>query len=410
MTQDTHPRPAERLEIDNFLVITKAHFDVKAINVIIGEQASGKSVIAKVLFFFRHTIQNCSNILYHDIDWRLPPDSIKKNKQKLLSFSFNKIFFEFFNQKIWKHSSFTISYELHGEILIASYTKGERSLRFDFPDTFLSDIDKMIDNILLLINSPLGLYLGEEIRNTTPTIYIPSNRMSISRLFSSELTTDYFFRNFIRLYDTSTDEKSYRAEESDCLYDTIQSSISKILNGSYERTENEVSIRMNFNNGIVPVSIAYASSGQQESLPMLAVIAEHSTRARTQCFVIEEPEAHLFPIAQREIVQIMGTVYNYSHNFFLTTHSPYILVALNNLIMAGNVAREHPDKVDDVNAIIPQDMQVNFEDVGAYAMEKGELISILNPKTKLIKGEALDSVSRDFQKEFYNLQEMKFNK
>ena len=406
MTQNTHPH--ERLEIDNFLVITKAHFDVKRINVIIGEQASGKSVIAKVLYFFRHTIQNCSNILYHDIDWRLPPDSIKKNKQKLLSFSFNKIFFEFFNQKIWKHHSFTISYELNGEVLVASYTKGERSLRFDFPDTFLSDIDKMIDNILLLINSPLGLYLGEEIRNTTPTIYIPSNRMSISRSFSSELTTDYFFRNFIRLYDTSTDEKSYRAEESDYLYNTIQSSISKILNGSYERTENEVSIYMNFNNGIVPVSIAYASSGQQESLPMLAVIAEHSTRARPQCFIIEEPEAHLFPIAQRVIVQIMGTVYNYSHNFFLTTHSPYILVALNNLIMAGNVAREHPDKQEDVNKIIPKDMQVNFEDVGAYTIKQGILTPIMDEESLLIDANDLDTASEFLNDEFNEILELRY--
>jgi len=43
----------EFLEIKNFLLIKEAKFEVKRFNVIIGSQTSGKSVVAKVLYFFK---------------------------------------------------------------------------------------------------------------------------------------------------------------------------------------------------------------------------------------------------------------------------------------------------------------------------------------------------------------------
>ena len=43
----------EKLTIGNFLVIKKATIEVRRINIIIGPQANGKSLIAKLLHYFK---------------------------------------------------------------------------------------------------------------------------------------------------------------------------------------------------------------------------------------------------------------------------------------------------------------------------------------------------------------------
>ena len=42
----------ESLTIKNFLIIKYAEIEIKKINVIIGEQSTGKSIIAKLVFLF----------------------------------------------------------------------------------------------------------------------------------------------------------------------------------------------------------------------------------------------------------------------------------------------------------------------------------------------------------------------
>ena len=41
----------EKLTIDNFLVLSKVDIPIKKINIVIGPQSVGKSIIAKILYF-----------------------------------------------------------------------------------------------------------------------------------------------------------------------------------------------------------------------------------------------------------------------------------------------------------------------------------------------------------------------
>ncbi|MBD2137976.1 ATP-binding protein [Anabaena sp. FACHB-1237] len=44
----------------------------------------------------------------------------------------------------------------------------------------------------------------------------------------------------------------------------------------------------------------------------------------TRLFIIEEPEAHLFPASQKHIVSLMSQVFNTTnrkHKFIITTHN-----------------------------------------------------------------------------------------
>lgn len=51
-------------------------------------------------------------------------------------------------------------------------------------------------------------------------------------------------------------------------------------------------------------------------------------------FIIEEPESHLFPESQKYITELIALVNNCGHSIVLTTHSPYVLGTLNNLLYA----------------------------------------------------------------------------
>ena len=46
----------EKIEIKNFVGIKDITLEVKQINILIGSQASGKSIIAKLLFYFKNFI------------------------------------------------------------------------------------------------------------------------------------------------------------------------------------------------------------------------------------------------------------------------------------------------------------------------------------------------------------------
>jgi predicted ATPase len=51
--------------------------------------------------------------------------------------------------------------------------------------------------------------------------------------------------------------------------------------------------------------------------------------------VVEEPEAYLFPVAQKQIIDLIALLANQNENqVIVTTHSPYILSSFNNLLYA----------------------------------------------------------------------------
>lgn len=114
------------------------------------------------------------------------------------------------------------------------------------------------------------------------------------------------------------------------------------------------------------------------------------------CF-IEEPEAHLFPVAQSDVVSFLSLLYSdFKTRFFITTHSPYILSAFNNLIMAHDVISAGGYSKEQLKAANGVSSPIRFEDVSAYAMSEGTLESIVDETYRLIGSDLIDSISAKF--------------
>jgi predicted ATP-dependent endonuclease of OLD family len=122
---------------------------------------------------------------------------------------------------------------------------------------------------------------------------------------------------------------------------------------------------------------------------------------------IEEPEAHLFPSAQRNIVELIATVFNSRKEqlqFFITTHSPYVLTALNNLLQAGLLYEESSEDIQhQLEKIVSRYKSLDVDDLSAYVLSDGKCNSIVCPDTGLIDARVIDSVSDELAIEFDQL-------
>ena len=87
----------------------------------------------------------------------------------------------------------------------------------------------------------------------------------------------------------------------------------------------------------------------------------------------------------------------------MTTHSPYVLASLNNLIYAHKVGQIDRDAVE---KIIPSYSWIDFNDINVLFVADGGVESILDDELKLIKAEEIDGISTVLNEEFDKLLEL----
>ncbi|GAB6012009.1 AAA family ATPase [Viscerimonas tarda] len=117
-------------------------------------------------------------------------------------------------------------------------------------------------------------------------------------------------------------------------------------------------------------------------------------------FIIEEPEQNLFPETQRKLVyHLLEKSFNKDGNrLTITTHSPYILYALNNCMMCGLVY----DKMNasDKAKLSCKTSLVNPKDVSIYEIHKGILKS-KQQNDGLISTNYFDTIMKESMDDFY---------
>jgi AAA15 family ATPase/GTPase len=91
----------ESIEINGFLTIDHANFKIRKINIIIGAQAQGKSVIAKLVYFFK-------NFFFDDFLESIRKFETKREIDKKCLAQFEKIFPRY----SWANQEFSIVYRI----------------------------------------------------------------------------------------------------------------------------------------------------------------------------------------------------------------------------------------------------------------------------------------------------------
>lgn len=371
-----------RLHIKGFLCIRDVSIRFRRLTVLIGEQASGKSVSCKMFYFFTQAIRKVAlAALYADKSY----DAFIKE----LRHEFTVIFPE----TAWKTDTFVIEWS-QGEHKFKIWHKGnQKKLHID-----LFDIEKGYDKILSRVKTGPKRVSGfdvdyhdydarmkfeREIEKLVSRLissmavdYIPAGRSFFSAiqdvlftLLANNIGIDYFLKEFGQKLESY--RYSYRRRLDGSSFDALQESI---LHGRYLYDGKEQWILRDSKH---KVRLAEASSGQQEALPLLMVLAGGVyTRSRSKTIVVEEPEAHLYPTAQQKIVKYLGSRLAGNPNLgsVITTHSPFILCCLNN-VLSGNAELQ--------------------KYVSAYHLYEGKADSIFNEEVHLIDAVRFDAISSD---------------
>lgn len=133
---------------------------------------------------------------------------------------------------------------------------------------------------------------------------------------------------------------------------------------------------------------------------MTSVLKNIQNRSSYKSFhmFIEELEQNLFPKAQFELVKMLVGLLKkmeqkstgYTSTMFLTTHSPYVLTALNVMMLASAAYEMSPDKVNDLGL---EDYVLPKGAYSAYCIKDGRFENIVDAEFGFIKGDFLDSVS-----------------
>ena len=107
-------------------------------------------------------------------------------------------------------------------------------------------------------------------------------------------------------------------------------------------------------------------------------------------FIIEEPESHLFPATQKLLMEYISLIFHQDDQVFITTHSPYILGTINNMLYAGNLSKRFVNRKNEIDDIIPSDYQLNIDNVSAWFVEAGRLTDIMDHDINEIDHDKVD--------------------
>jgi predicted ATPase len=413
----------EKIKIENFAGIKSMDFEFNAINILIGPQGSGKSVTVKLLYFFKS--------FFSEILRSIDSDESKRELDKKQKEKFNT----YFPKESWPKGNFKITYSLDKTTI--KIEKVSNQLNFDYSDNLKKVIIKArklstdekkrisIDpkrssySFKRELNEKLEKCFKQEIsaESMASQFFIPAGRSffaniqkSIFSFLSDNRSLDPFLIEFGSFYENL--KRFYNRENSidrvDKEFDEI---ISQILNSKYLREKEKDFL---VHNDSRKVNLSNASSGQQETLPLMVILRAlnelHFTGSGATIY-IEEPEAHLFPIAQKAMVKLLARTFNNKNSKFqiiVTTHSPYILSSFNNLLQASRLTKLKPLESRNIAKVVPKLEQINPDLLSAYSLNFGKKENLIEEDSKLISHTILDSVSNEIAVEFGKLLDIEF--
>lgn len=421
----------QSIEINAFGPIKQAKLDLNDVIIFNGEQSSGKSTISKAIYFFRSIPETIFQTFVEEEN--LEKDIEKKVvvacRNHLMSiFGTTKHFDDFVIKFDYAPGKFINIYKDHNsghagvipsqqlrqglkdiaeklekfkqEKLLVS---GERDFslykvdRFQFLTGLKREIKELFEEPKKPFFVPAGRSLvstlSGELRNIDSYSFDSLMQDFVQRIF---YLRDTFSKDLEEIVD---DKKNLSSAPID--FDRVNLAkqlTEKILQGKYIFENGEERILLDPENY---VKIKFASSGQQEILWILLLLFLEMLDNEPSFGVFEEPEAHIYPVTQYEVVKILSLfVSNSINQAIVTTHSPYIMAAINNMLMACQAGEKHSDEAQEV---LPKLLWLDKRRVSAFFVAQGLITDMFDQETGIIDTQYIDSVSDMINDDFDKL-------
>ena len=410
-----------------------------------GFQASGKSTIAKAIYYFRTIKEDILELAKAQAlrtvsvvgpdTWQDAPygADLKEQLENVLRAKFIRTFGFFCG------------------------TSDETFIQYHFTDTCYISIS-LTERINTITKSYICITLGNDLKNflqeknnclsSTPlgapeeelrklkvklyhifadncsVVYIPAGRSMITLLSqqlgyiyatmddTQKLSLDYCTRDYLERILRIKPEFLEGLQGLAAYYSTVKTSLSpKLVNQALNLIEKILRGTYRYSNGAEQivyekekfVLLNYSSSGQQECVWILNLLFYYLLQQNRTLFIIEEPESHLFPESQKYITELTALVSNCGHSVVLTTHSPYVLGTLNNLLYAHTLPENYTAKA---GKIIPASIWLDDKSFDSWFLKNGTVENCMDAELHMIQNERIDEISQVINREFDELLEL----
>ena len=385
--------------IKNIGPINHTEFDLNRVNVFIGPQSVGKSTIAKIISFClwleKTTIrqQHVDNIdlsfveeylvSFHKMSSYFNPESYIHYEGKAITFDY------IYKSSFQIHKSTNFSELETGKV---AYVPAERNIvSMAYVGSFKFEYDYVRDFVFE--------WLGIRSKySQTDAIHIPGTDV---KYFFDEKRGDIIElpnHKSISLNEASSGLQSVIPLYIYCLYvsewiyqhnmDMSYEDADKIIEGVSRMTYN--ALRQEADSNEIFKGDRYEDNAEmmtmlirnifshtnetalENTYKTLTKFADRIRKPHFTQLIIEEPELNLFPETQVELLYALLRLLqnNRPDNLVVTTHSPYILYALNNCLLANIVRGKMPKtKFDKVRC---SDVVLDSQEVSVFELENGE--------------------------------------
>ena len=402
-------------------------------SMIIGPQASGKSTLGKIIYFCRKIRDYAADFIGEDEFF-----SGKSVEELYASFirKIRRIFMETFDANEFVSTKFQVHYNYDKNDFVHMTLSEDGYINFDFSQVIEMKLKNIFEAVLNFnvkkLNESDGNtwnnavfqrfwqqraaietkveWFSDLFHDSAEILYIPAGRGILSILANqinsaTALNFDIPVRDFVdrvllakARFRKGLDKvvEDYAQTEKDVFSkDDIKMAqvlIRTILKADYVSDADGEKLY------IAPsqwIKLIYSSSGQQEALWILLFMFSLIMEHKRAFIILEEPEANVYPSAQKEIIKLVALTLNSTQSqIFITTHSPYIMTSANVLIHSGKVENSIPE-IDDV--IVPKPLRIDPQTTMAYKFSESKtglkFVNIRDAETGMFDAFEIDSIS-----------------
>jgi predicted ATPase len=421
------------VEIRNIGPIKEAKFDLNKVNIFMGPQSSGKSTIAKIISYctwvekdvatnqsFKKYRDNETLIkdhieLFHKIKGYFRTDSYISYKSDVVEIKWEneQTTLNWVDQYAYKRSKISYIPAERNMVILPEARKvtfDETNVRSFLFDWFDARKKYTQDEKLPILDLEVNYYYSEGneedhiagINGDVEYDILLSNASSgLQSITPLILMIDYLTFWIYKEDKISFEQEEKRRKANESLFiekalkpyfgkDTFNSiEISKLINKFNDK------LKENDSNAI-------------KLLRDLGKLRDNLFTTKNVQFIIEEPEQNLFPETQRDLIySVLEKCLNRGDNkLTITTHSPYILYALNNCMMGGLVNSQITDQdkkkefID--NKFLSEKSWINPQSVSIWEIENGK-IRCIQDKDNIISENYFDKKMTELTDEYYQI-------
>ena len=355
-----------KILIKNLGPIHEFEFDLdKDLHLVYGKNSIGKSHAIAAVYLI---LKKLKPIFFSKV--LLDSDIVTTNISNSLFIAFRNTFNEtsFKNVKIEvKAKTFELTVQSNGskgfEVTNLGFTTDNSSFRPSFIAN--SEIAAM-PKLYFLPASRSGLYSGV---NSIASIFAELSQLryampnaSIKLPTYSEPVSDYFL---------TLTSATIPNSDSDIFNDMGKKIENEVLNGSISVNPESKKIEFHDTKHNIRMDVTQTSSMVSELAPLVTFLKyilkderDEEGNQNSYCLFIEEPEAHLHPSVQIELMKIFAEMANSGIKVIMTTHSDFMFNELTNLILGDKIKSE---QVASIHLVMTEKGSVDKGDMRATA-------------------------------------------